>query len=424
MADCQDYHCPRHLASRVRAALEDTPVVFLAGARQTGKTTLARALVEEGVLDAYVTLDDPTQLAAAAHDPEGFLAGLPHRTVLDEVQRAPDLFPALRAAIDRDRRPGRFLLTGSADVLLLPGLAQVLTGRMEILTLEPFSQGEREGRRERFLRDLFTPEGPVPGPPLEREAVCRRIVEGGFPEACARSGPERRAAWFDAYVALVTQREVRELARIEGVTELPHLLRLLAARLGGLLNRAELARSAGLAQTTLARYLALLQTLFLLRPLPARATTRGKRLIRAPKVHLIDTGLAAHLLGLDADGLARPDRLGPLLEGFVVCELRRQRGWALPGARLHHFRTAGGAEVDVVVELPDGRVAGIEVKAAATVRARDLRGLKALSGIAGDAFVRGVVLHLGEAHAAFGERLVAMPLSSLWRSGPQRRGGP
>ncbi len=413
----------RHLAPRVQAALRDTPAVFLAGARQTGKTTLARALVAEGILDAYVTLDDPTQLAAAAHDPPGFLAALPRRTVLDEVQRAPGLFPALRAAIDRDRRPGRFLLTGSADVLLLPGLAQTLTGRMEILTLEPFSQGEREGRPEGFLRDLFAPHGPAPGPPLPREEVCRRIVEGGFPEACARADPERRAAWFDSYVALVTQREVRELARIEGVAELPHLLRLLAARLGGLLNRAELARSAGLAQTTLARYLSLLQALFLVRPLRAWARNRAKRLIRAPKVHLIDTGLAAHLLGLDADGLARSDRLGRLLEGFVACELRRQRGWALPRARLHHFRTAGGAEVDLVVELPDGRVAGIEVKAAATVHARDLRGLKALADAAGGSFVRGVLLHLGEAHAAFGERLVAMPLSSLWRPAAEGRGG-
>jgi len=306
MVNCQIY--PRHLAARIEAALSDTPAVFLAGARQAGKTTLARMLVDQGRLDAYVTLDDPTRLAAATHDPEGFLAALPPRAALDEVQRAPGLFPALRAAIDRDRRPGRFLLTGSADVLLLPGLAQVLAGRMEVLTLEPLSQGEREGRRERFLRDLFTPDGPAPGPPMARDEICRRIVAGGFPEPSARADPDRRAAWFDAYVTLVTQREVRELARIEGVAELPHLLRLLAARLGGLLNRAELARSAGLPHTTLTRYLTLLETLFLLRPLPAWATNRGKRLIRAPKVHLVDTGLVAHLLGLDAGGLARAGR--------------------------------------------------------------------------------------------------------------------
>jgi predicted AAA+ superfamily ATPase len=404
----------RHLQPSIVEALADTPVVFLNGARQTGKSYLVHFLAT-GVHPArYFTLDDLSVLAAARNDPTGFLAGLEGPLVLDEVQRAPELFLAIKAAVDRDRSPGRFLLTGSADILLLPELADSLAGRMEILTLWPFSQGEIEGQEEGFADALFADELPAlaPSTPQSRNQLIARIVRGGYPEIANRPDRSRQRAFFDAYITTLLQRDIRDLANIEGLTAMPRLLSLLAARATGLVNFAELSRTSALPQSTLKRYLSLFETTFLVQLLPAWSSNRGKRLVKAPKLLLNDTGLLAHLLGINAE---LPEQAGPLLENFVAMELRKQSAWARTRIQLFHFRTHAGREVDLVLEDDTGRVVGIETKASATIRADDFKGLHALAEQAGDRFHRGVVLYGGTDCVPFGPRLHALPVEDIWR---------
>lgn len=408
---------PRNIITRVLEALSDSPVVLLNGARQTGKSTLVQWLAEEKYPARYVTLDDATVLAAAREDPTGFLAGLDKPLILDEVQRAPELFLAIKAEVDRHRQPGRFLLTGSADVLLLPKLSESLVGRMEILTLWPFSQGELQTIRDGFVDAVFAHAMPAfTDDGLERVNLVQRVLIGGYPEAIARGSSARRNAWFRSYITTLTQRDVRDLAHIEHLTAFPRLLTLLAARASSLLNYAELSRSLGLPQSTLKRYLALLETTFLIQPLPAWSANLGKRLVKAPKITLNDTGLMAHLLGLSEPRLeSDATLLGSLLENFVAMELRKQITWSQTQPQLYHFRTQTGQEVDIVLEDATGRVVGVEVKTSSTLSARDFKGLRLLSEVLGKRFLRGVVLYTGREHVPFGPNLYAMPVAALWR---------
>ncbi len=405
---------PRHATTQLRDALADTPVVYLQGARQTGKSTLVKSIAERGFA-SYSTLDTAAVLAAATDDPDGFVAGLPRPAVIDEVQRAPALAIAIKAAVDADRRAGQFLLTGSAGVMSLPRLAESLAGRMELHTLWPFSQGEIDGTREAFIDRLFDAELVVPRAENPEHEVIDRICTGGYPEARARRAGRRRAAWFDAYIDAILQRDVRELANIDRLLDMPRLLGLLASRTGQLINHADLSRTVGLPQSTLKRYMALLETTFLVQRLPAWFTSIGKRLAKAPKLMLVDTGLLTHLLEVDAARLRR-DRtlLGHVLENFVAIEMTKQLGWCERRCRLFHFRTEGGAEVDLVIEDRAGRLVGVEVKCAATLRSRDFAGLKALAQIAGDRFVRGVVVYLGAEVVPFGEALHGLPVAQVW----------
>jgi predicted AAA+ superfamily ATPase len=403
----------RHLGGAVRAALADTPVVLIVGPRQAGKSTLARQVAPEA---RYVTLDDAAVLAAVSADPQGFVRGLEGPAVLDEVQRVPELFLALKAEVDRDRRPGRFLLTGSADVLLLPRVSESLAGRMEVLTLWPFSQGEVEGRVERFIDGVFAPKLAVnAGPGESRATVLARAVAGGFPEVLSRATPARRQAWFRSYATTLLVRDVRDLAGIEGLTQLPRLLRLLAARTMSTLNAAGLSADLGMPQTTLRRYLQLLEATFLVQQLPAWSGSQARRLVRSPRVMLADSGLVAHLTGATPASLeTSPDLAGPLVENFVAMELRKATAWSEASPSLHFFRTHGGAEVDLVLEDAAGRVVGIEVKAAASVAASDFRGLRVLQEGAGRRFRRGVLLYTGTQVLPFGDDLVAVPIPALW----------
>jgi hypothetical protein len=404
----------RHIERSVLRALADTPVVLLNGARQTGKTTLARAIATRTGA-TYFTLDDAATLALAAGDPAGFIRNLPGPVVLDEVQKAPALFSAIKLAVDARRQPGRFLLTGSANVMTLPALADSLAGRMEVIPLLPLSAGELAGRTERFLERLFDGRLPRIKPAPEEDDVVSRMVRGGYPEAVARKASDRRTAWFASYVSTILQRDVRDLARVDGLTALPNLLKLLAARAAGLLNLADVARDAGLPHTTLTRYLALLETVFLVHRVPAWSPNLGKRLVKSPKLHLVDTGLACHLLGANARRL-QDDRtmLGHMLESFVVGELRKQVSWTDPQATLHHFRTSAGSEVDVVIERPDGSVAGIEVKASATAGPGDFAALRALRDQLGTRFRGGAVLYLGDTLVPSGDALWLAPVTSMW----------
>lgn len=408
----------RNIAGALREALSDSPVVLLNGARQTGKSTLARSGELGEFSGGYLTLDEAGVLSAAATDPAGFISGLEGPVVLDEVQRAPELFPAIKASVDRDRSPGRFLLTGSANVMLLPRLSESLAGRMEMNALWPLSAGELSGVREGFVEAAFSGRPPAPGGESESASgpgIFERVLRGGFPEAVVRERASRRAAWFESYVTTILQRDVRDLANVERLAELPRLLYLLAARTSSLLNYSELSRSSGLPQSTLKRYLTLLQTTFLLNTVPAWSGNLSKRLVRSPKIMLCDTGLAAHLQGVDEERLSEePTLRGPLLESFVAMELYKQASYSERRLDLYHYRTQSGEEVDILMEDRSGRLVGVEVKASSTVSNRDFRGLKALSEAAGDRFQFGAVLYTGTERVPFGDNLYALPVQTLW----------
>lgn len=404
---------PRHLEDALLRALRDSPVVFLRGARQVGKTTLARR-VGRGAA-AYRTFDDLETLDTARRDPQGFVANLDSPVVLDEIQRCPEIYLPLKASVDRDRRPGRFLLTGSAGALVLPRLADAMVGRMEILTLHPLSQGEIEGTREGFIDALFSRGDPWSSLELRAADAWPRIVSGGYPEAIRRDAASR-ASWFGSHLETVLARDVREMSDIEGLSSLPNLVQLAAARVGALLNLSELARAMSLPQTTLKRYLALLQATFLLFRFRPWSPNLGKRLVRSPKLYFTDVGLAAHLLDVDSDALSdRTPASGQLLENFVVSEITRQLTWSKTRVRPYHYRTHARDEVDIVLEGPGGRCAAIEVKATATPRMSDYDGLDRLARALGDRFARGVILYLGQRVVPFGERLHALPLETLWQ---------
>jgi len=353
---------------------------------------------------------------AAELDPVGFITQARGLTVLDEIQHAPHLFPIIKAEVDRDRRPGRFLLTGSANVLVLPRLSESLAGRMEVLRLEGLSQSERYGCTGSLVDRLFADEALVPRSlPVDRAALLAAVLAGGFPEALARPAGRRRDQWFASYLLTLLQRDVRDLARIEGITQLPRILELLSVRSSGLLNLAELSRTLGVPLNTLKRYLILLEALFIVTSLPPWSSHLGKRLVKTPKLMLGDAGLMGHLLGVDLARLQRDrDLVGGLLETFVAGELRKNLGWAKTRARMFHYRTLPGQEVDLLLERADGQLVGVEVKASATVQARDFKGLQHLREAYGEVFHRGVVLYTGSEILPFGPGLWALPISCLW----------
>jgi predicted AAA+ superfamily ATPase len=406
----------RHLTKRICAAIKDSPVVYLQGARQTGKSTLVKKIAKDYYPAKYYSLDTAAVLAAALDDPEGFVAGLEGPAMIDEVQKAPALLTAIKSAVDSRRKPGRFLLTGSASVLVLPKISESLAGRMELFTLWPFSQGEINVRHESFIENLFQNRTTFNNPlNLTEDQLLKRVLMGGYPEANARKRKDRRDAWFDSYVTTILQRDIRDLANIDKLTDMPRLLRLLASRTASLLNYADIARSISLPQTTLKRYMALLETLFLIKLLPAWATNLGKRFVKSPKLLMADTGLLAYMLDMDADRL-RHDRtgLGHLLENFVAMELFKQLGWSKKRCNIYYFRMENSCEVDLVLEDPAGYVVGIEVKAASSIDAHDFKGLKTLAEIAGGHFIRGLVLYQGDQVVPFARNLAAMPLNTLW----------
>jgi predicted AAA+ superfamily ATPase len=377
---------------------------------------LARHLASREHPSRYLTLDDAVVLSAAGHDAAGFLAELKGPVILDEAQRAPELFLAIKAQVDRSPQPGRFLLTGSADVLLLPQVSEALAGRMEILTLWPFSQAEISGTPANFLDALLAGSlHPFADPAEDGPGLRARLLLGGYPSVLSRSTPERRRAWFGAYITSILQRDVRDLAHIEGLTALPRLLSLLAARSCSLLNFAELSRSTAIPQSTLKRYFTLLETTFLVQLLPAWSSNLGKRLVKSPKVLLNDTGLSAYLLGLSEERLETdPALMGALLENFVAMEVRKQMGWSQTHLQAFHFRLQAGPEVDLVLEDAAGNIVGIEVKAKATVTARDFSGLQTLAEVTGRRFRRGVVLYTGSTSVSFSPNLHALPVNALW----------
>ena len=438
---------PRYAERSLTEALEDSPVVLIQGPRQCGKTTLAQMVcapkhlpwpsnvatwqhrpassLAPGRRDyAYVNFDDDAVRAGAQADPMGFVADLPERVILDEIQRVPALFSALKIAVDCRRVPGRFVLTGSTNVLRVPTIQDSLAGRLEVVRLHPLAQFEIEGRSAAgftghrtsgFLDTLFGGRFRIRRTERLGKQLAERIVAGGYPAALARPHERRRASWYRNYLEAQTQRDVPDLARIRSLEALPRLLALAAVQTAQLFNASKLAAPFQLTRPTIESYVTLLESVFLLERLPAWHSNRLRRLIKTPKLHIGDTGLAGALLGADTALLAA-DRplLGRLLETFVFQELRRQAsGHDLP-LQFFHFRDRDQVEVDIVIERGALAVAGVEVKAGATVTGADFRGLRKLRAALGDRFAGGAVAYDGEMCTRFGDRLYAVPLRMLW----------
>ena len=402
----------RFVERRAEEALADTPVVLIVGPRRAGKTTLARKMAEEGRI--YITLDDRTVLDAALSDPNGFIRGL-DRAIIDEIQRAPDLLLAIKRSVDEDYRPGRFLLTGSANVMTLPRVADSLAGRIETIRMLPLARAEIAGTAPTFLERLF--EGRLKG---ERQAVIgddvvRLALLGGFPEAIERESERRRQAWARSYLSSVLTRDLRDLAEIERLAELPKFVRLLAEYSGRLVNYSQFGSEIGVSHKTGQRYVALLEQVFLVSTLPPWYTNALKRIAKTPKLHFLDSGLLAAVRGLSFDRV-RSDRseLGALLESFVFSEVLKLMTASDLQLAAYHFRDRQMREVDIVLERDDGRIAGIEVKAAATVTSRDFAGLRTLAEACEERFACGVVLYDSADFVPFGDKLAAAPLSCLW----------
>ena len=383
---------PRLVAARVVEALSDTPVVLIAGPRQAGKTTLARQIAAQHPELRYFTLDDELTLLAAREDPVGMIRRL-DRAILDEIQRAPSLLLAIKKAVDEDRRPGRFLLTGSAQLMTLPTVADSLAGRMETLTLLPLSQSELHGATSNWLDQVFAGYFPQPSTLLVGDALVDAVWGGGYPEALSRTTPRRRTAWARQYLEALIQRDVHDVAGIERLDQLPRFLRALAQLSGQMCNYSQLGGQVGLDHKTAARYVGVFEQMYLLRRVEVWASNRLNRMVKTPKVQFIDSGLLSSLVDF-TPALAQQDRqrFGRLLETFVYGELLKQAATAEGDYQLLYYRDHDQFEVDLIVENAGGQLVGVEIKSAASVTAGDLRGLKRLASVTGDQFKMGVVL--------------------------------
>lgn len=406
----------RSLRLQIREALRDTPVVMLVGPRQAGKSTLAESLSVDGPPPSYISFDDPAELASAQADPEGFVASLGDRVVIDEAQRAPGIFLSIKASVDRDRRPGRFLLTGSANPLFVPVVADALVGRMEVLTLWPFSGVELAGRPDAAVADTLLAQRPqLPEAATSREELAARLLQGGFPEVVQRHSDERRKAWFDNYLTTILERDVRAAADISRLAQLPAVLTAVALRSRGPINKSGLSQDLAVPVSSLDRYLTLLERVFVVQRLPAWHNRLQPRLVKSPKMLIADSGLFCQLLRLDVSRLlAEPTVFGLALEAYVGSELLKAVSVGKGQTALMHYRTAKGVEVDFVLEGDGGRVAAVEVKASRSVEAADFRRFEQLRETLGPRFVRGVVFYTGERMLPFGDRFEAWPISMLW----------
>ena len=403
---------PRWIEPRIVEALQDTPVVLLAGPRQSGKTTLVRQMAAQDM--RYLTMDDELTLLSARKDPVGLIRSL-DRAVIDEIQRAPQLLLAIKKSVDEDRRPGRFLLTGSANLMALPTVADSLAGRMETLHLLPLSQSEIEGRAANWIDSAFAGRILTADKPALGATLVERVLQGGYPEAVIRPTERRRVAWARQYIDAIIQRDVRDIANLEKLDQLPRFLSGLAQTAGQMCNYTQLGGQVGLDGKTAARYTGIFEQMYLLKRVEVWARNRLNRIVKTPKLQFVDAGLLATLMGLGSnEALQDRSRFGHVLETFVYGELLKHTTTSEGDYRLLYYRDADQVEVDVVIENAAGQIIGIEVKAAATVNAGDLRGLKKLASIAGDQFKLGVLLYDGTETLPLGDGLWAAPLSSLW----------
>lgn len=396
-------------------AFATTRVVFLLGARQVGKSTLARQIAKEEHSATVVDFDDPTPRNAALDDPIGFVAGLERPAFIDEVQRGgPDLVLAIKSVVDRDLSAGQFLLTGSANLLRRPRVLDALTGRAAIVTLWPLAQAEIEGRTSNFVDALFAAEPPrIAGATVGRDALRDRIASGGYPEARVRGG-RTRSQWFESYLRMTVERDLESIADAYKLHEIPRLLRLLATQAAGLCVPASISDKMALNHRTVERYVGLLEATFLVKRIPAWRPGLGQREVMHSKAYLVDSALLLHLLGANEERLLGDEQVtGMALENFVAMEVAKHAEWAGAEARLFHYRRER-EEIDLLLEDRAGAVVAIEVKSKASLSARDWRSLSRLRDALGDRFRCGCVIHLGADTVPLGDRLFALPLSALW----------
>jgi hypothetical protein len=403
---------PRFIRARIAEALTDTPVVLVVGPRQAGKTTLVRQIAEQGL--RYLTLDDELTLLSARDDPVGMIRSL-DRAIIDEIQRVPQLLLAIKKSVDEDRRPGRFLLTGSANLMALPTVTDSLAGRMETLSLLPLSQSEMHGSVANWIDVAFSGRILKVDVPIVGEELVELVLKGGYPEAISRTTARRRTIWARQYIEAIIQRDVRDVAGIEKLDQLPRFLRGLAQVSGQMCNYTHLGGQIGLDSKTAAKYVGVFEQMYLLRRIDVWARNRLNRVIKTPKLQFLDSGLLATLLDLGATEVRQDrNRFGNVLEAFAYGELLKHTTTADGDYRLLYYRDVDKFEVDIVIENTAGQLVGVEVKAAATVKEGDLRGLRKLVSVAGDQFKMGVLLYDGTEMMPLGDRLWAAPLSSLW----------
>ena len=407
----------RYIIHPIAEALKDTPVIVINGARQVGKSTLCEQLIEDGHFKGQiVTMDDPTVLAAAKADPLGFLQNQDRHLIIDEIQRVPELLLSIKKLVDEDRRGRRIILTGSADVMSLPAVADSLAGRIELHNLWPLSQDEMLGRKSGFIKNLVSAESGFRSNKIEWATILQMINKGGYPESLQRQTETRRLKWFESYIGAVLQKDIRELSNIEGLTQIPNILQLITTRVGSTINLSDISRLSGVKNTTLQRYMTLLEYVFLIIKIPAWTPNAEGQFVKSPKIFLNDTGLLSHLMGESAQNIENRTKAGALLENFVVMEIIKQISWSDTTLKPYHFSIHKGAEVDLVLEDRGKKLYGIEIKSSASLKASDFNGLKRLADLAGKKFQKGIVLYTGEqVLGGFGgKNLHAIPISNLW----------
>lgn len=404
----------RFLTHSIREALEDTPVNILIGARQTGKSTLCHQLQEEQIFPAQmVSLDDQATLAAVQTDPLGFLENLNKHLIIDEIQRGPELFVSIKKLVDQEREERRILLTGSANVFTLPKVSESLAGRLEIHRLWPLSQDEIIGARSTFLDQLWSNQD-FSSVKTNWSEIVQAMEIGGYPECLKRKRASRRNKWLESYISSILQKDIKDLSNIEGLTQIPNLLHLIGSRVGSNVNISELSRLSGIKNSTLQRYLAILENVFIILRIPAWTPNIEGPFVKSPKIYLNDTGLLCYLRGEDHESLTNNRiQAGAFFENFVVMELIKQISWSDTFSKIYHFSMHKGAEVDVVMEDRKKNVYGIEIKAASTLTKDDFKGLRRLSELSPQ-FKKGIVLYTGDEYLPFGDKFYAVPMSALW----------
>lgn len=410
-------YLPRLIRNRVLEALADTPVVCLLGPRQVGKSTLAKHLEPERT---YISLDDSSLLSVAKQDAVGFIDSLPEHVIIDEVQRAPELLLAIKTVVDRSQQPGRFLLTGSANLLLLPQVQDSLAGRTEVIYLHSLTEQEKRLSNTTLLNLLIngniTPQTVSDSVPLAPAAEV--LCEGGYPEPNRRT-PQQARQWYRQYTNAIVQRDVEDIAAIQDKDSMLILIELLASRTASLLNISSLSKELGIDRSTVNKYLGVLERLFLVHQLPAWHRNHSKRLIKTPKLHLVDTGLSAALARLEpSQWLTDAERFGALFESHVVEQLIAQAGWMDADLRFYHYRDKDGVEVDLVIERGH-EIWGVEVKRAASIQTKDVNGLAKFAEQAGKRFQGGIIVYTGRHCLKLSvPGCFAVPVGMLWGEQP------
>ncbi len=407
-------HYPRYLKQKLLDALRVSPIILLLGGRQTGKTTLMKEIASQAGL-GYITFDDLIQLGAAQQDPIGFIENLPKPTIIDEVQRVPEIALPIKVTVDNERKAGTFALTGSANPLVAPKLNDSLAGRMFILHMWPLSQAEIRKRDNTFIDMIFAPEWkPSSYPGCKKEELIQLCLRGGYPNIQNLADSDR-LTWFNSHLMTLLERDIQDLSQITRLHQLPRLLQLLALRVTKPLNVSDLGRDVSLAYATLTHYLSLLEALFLVFRIPSWHVNHTKRMTKMPKLLFGDSGLLLYILGANADQLHQNDSLfGNVLENFALLEIQKLLSFRPPEISLYYYHETGKVEVDAVLENQKGQVVGIEIKSTSTPRPDDFKGLKMVAEESGNKFLRGILLYPGDQVVAFGKNLFAVPLSALW----------